>query len=167
MSSKFQKPYLTYPILLFCKIGGSTSPYALHEWASSCSTKMNFLGYPRHECIFQVCPNFCPKVPYYLFLVFFSSRKLLGLSLSFSLPSLSLSLSLFFCWLDGSLELVGSLFKIQTAPKLKFWTFERKLKGFDFKFHFFKIHFCEWCEFEAIIMGWKYIHEDSWNLKMK
>jgi hypothetical protein len=74
---------------------------------------------------------------------------------------------LFFCWLDGSLELAKNPFKIHTAPKLKFWTFERKLKGFDFKFHFLKIHYCEWCEFEAIIMGWKSIHENSWNLKMK
>jgi hypothetical protein len=32
---------------------------------------------------------------------------------------------------------------------------------------FFLIHFCEWCEFEAIIMGWMSIHENSWNLKMK
>ncbi len=132
--------------------------------------KMNFLGYPRHECLFQVCPNFCPRISDYPFLVvyvFFSSRKLLGLPLSFSLPSLSLFSLLFFCWLDGSLELSKNPFKIQTAPKLKFWTFERKLKGFDFKFHFLKIHYCEWCEFEAIIMGWKSIHENSWNLKMK
>jgi len=58
-------------------------------------TKINFLGCPRHECLFQVCPNFCPRIsdcPFlFVCLSFFFSSKLLGLPLSFSLPSLSLS----------------------------------------------------------------------------
>lgn len=45
---------------------------------------------------------------------------------------------------------------------------ENKLKCLAFKFHCFLIHFCEWCGFEAILVGWKSIHsQKSWNLKMK
>jgi hypothetical protein len=43
-------------------------------------------------------------------------------------------------------------------------------KAFDFKFYFiyFWVSFCEWCGFEAILMGWKSIHEkiheiSRWN----
>ncbi len=94
-------------------------------------TKINFLGCPRHECLFPGLPKLLPKnirLPLFVCLCLFFPCKLIGLPLSISLPSLSLSLLLFFCWLDGSLELVRSPFKIQTTPKLNFWTFERKLK---------------------------------------
>ncbi len=78
-------------------------------------------------------------------------------------PSFSLS-SLFF-YLMGLWSFTLSKFKL--PPKLFFECFESKLKGFDFRFQvFLVIQSREWCRFEAILVGWNSIYENSWNFKM-
>jgi hypothetical protein len=82
-------------------------------------------------------------------------------------PSFSLSSLLFY--LMGLWSLWSfTLSKFKLALQLFFEYFESKLKGFDLKFQvFFVIQSCEWCRFEAILVGWNSIYENSWNFTMK
>jgi hypothetical protein len=97
-----------------------------------------------------------------VFLLFFFHR------LPPRVPSLfpSFSLSSLFFYLIGLCSFTLSKFKLPL--KLFFEYFESKLKGFDFKFQvFFIIQSHEWCRFEAILVGWNSIYENSWNFTMK
>jgi hypothetical protein len=62
----------------------------------------------------------------------------------------------------------GVLSKFRWPFEFFFEHIESKLKDFNLQFScFLCIHLYEWCEFEAILLEWKFIHENLWNLRMK
>ncbi len=115
---------------LFCQNAKSTPPYGLPEWASSCP---QFL---RSECSFWSAFIGLQKITLPLWFLFFSTGCLE------LLPLFSLFLFIvFFSFFDlmDLWSLRGALSKLKFTPKITFENndIQKKLKGFDFKFHVF------------------------------
>jgi hypothetical protein len=155
--------------LLFCQLVKSSLPYGNNAWMSfKLATNFSISWTSKVWMFCLVCPNFCPRKSdcpcFYCF--FHKSLRALPRLLPISLPSLSFHC---FCDLMGVWSLQGALSKFKLPSKLFFELIESKL---NLRFWFqisciLKIHFCEWCGFESSLVGWKSIHENSWNPKMK
>ncbi len=102
----------------FAKMAEPTSPNELPKWASRCSKNLKISGLPEVWIFFfsqfaQTSARKNQTAPIFLFSPCCCQRLPLTFS-SFSL-SLSLSLSLLYIYLDGSLKLERSPFKIQAT----------------------------------------------------
>ncbi len=154
--------------LLFCQLAKSSLPYGINAWMSfKLATNFTTSWTSKVWMFCLVCPNFCPRkldCPCY-FCFFHRQLRALPQLLPFSLPSLSFHC---FCDLMGLWSLQGALSKFKLPSKFVFEHIESKFVIFLFQIScILKIHFCEWCGFESIVVGWKSIHESSWNPWMK
>ncbi len=153
-------PKLPTPHCYFAKL-----PCPLPKWASSCSQIFKFLCCPRPKCFFQICPHFCPRkahcppsAPYFFHMLLRAS------------PPFPFLLSLFIflkkkTWRvfeDWEEHIQNSNYSLNY-----FGTYWVQIERFWLQIScFLWIHFCEWSEFEDTPIGWKSIHENSWNPSM-
>jgi len=111
---------------------------------------------------FLVCQKFCLKksnCPWFLF------------CLDPPFLSLSLSLSFFFVWIYSSLRLERKeSFQNSDDPLNYFLNILRTKWKISTSNFMFSLNSSLWMmnyEFEAIVLEWKFIHENLWNLRMK